>query len=187
MLPPTVKKFCGAIGRPISGKHSRKHGIHIASQTQPQILITVTIIASSIALGCITSIVLLLTIIPIMPITQEIVSQWRSVKQCLQHRIHKTSVSQIVQSSQSPWQIGQVRTISPLSSLQWTRVSSHQDSFPQIRCPRPIIDPPPFPQILRRRRGSDRTASEGGRSRLRNHHRGVEVPVVDLVATRTTE
>ena len=102
-----VQKLCRTIRLPISRKNGRKHGVHIASQAHPRIIIPFIVacispIHNAVSIAISIAIALLLAIESVVPIAEEIVSQRRSVKQSLQNRIHEARVSEIVESAQSP-------------------------------------------------------------------------------------
>jgi len=121
-----------------------------------------------------------------MPIAQKVIPQRRRVKQRLQHRVHEARVSQIVQPAQSARQIQ--RRIGGIVSDR-ARAAADQSALAQIWRPRPVIHSPFLPEILRMRRGDGRRriSAKSGRGSLRDHHGGVEVPIVDLVAARAAE
>lgn len=111
-----------------------------------------------------------------MAIAQKVVSERRGVQQCLQHRVHKASIPEIIQPSQS------------LRQLRSTRKRQRARSLPDHgpldwpRSPGPVIHPPALPQTPRWRRGRG-----GRRDVLSQHNSGVEIAIVDLVTARTTE
>ena len=105
-----VEQFSRAERSAITRENSREQSIKITSQAQ-QILQIIFRICISIPIPTVNPIPSPQTVassqakVAVMAITKEVIPQWRRMEQCLQHRVHKTSTSQIIQTSQSPWNL----------------------------------------------------------------------------------
>lgn len=116
----------------------------------------------------------------VMSIAQKVIPHRRSVQQSLQHRIHKTSASQIIQTPQSPRRH---------SFLDHSGPSSNHRLFIIVGHPRFVLhDSPPFLTDSDSLNLASRTEGRATRRLfLRNNDRSVEISIVDLIAARSTE